>query len=257
MESGQGTRDPVLAPMIERARSDPDTIGLVLHGSRAAGTEDEVSDYDLLWILSDQAYDRRAAAGDVDGEITYRDGRKYVELAYSCPRRLLDPALPKWFIQGLSTAEILVDKSGQVDRVLGTLLKIPDERARDQSTQLFDGYLNSFYRSMKAARRGNELGMRLEAAESLTYLVRALFSVERLWPPFHSRLAGALTELELQDWKPGELEFSFLAILRTADPRVQLALEERVEQLMREHGHGGVIDGWDGELDRVKAPWKN
>jgi hypothetical protein len=37
---------------------------------------------------------------------------------------------------------------------------------------------------MKAARRGNELGMRLEAAESINYLVGALFSVERRWLRF-------------------------------------------------------------------------
>lgn len=50
--------DPVVAPLIDAARDDPSTIGLILHGSRGAGMGDEESDYDLIWVLTDHGFER-------------------------------------------------------------------------------------------------------------------------------------------------------------------------------------------------------
>lgn len=244
--------DPVLTPLLETARADPATVGLILHVSRGAGLGDEKSDYDLIWVLTDPAYERRVERGERLEETTFRHGRKLIEIAYTCPRRLGDPTIPTWIIQGLATAQVLLDKSGEVAAGLSALLTIPEEQARSTVPELFDGYLNGFYRSMKAGRRGNELGMRLQAAESLVYLIRALFALERRWPPFHDRVVSALDALASQGWKPGELRDFLLAIMRTGDPQLQARLEDRVEALMRDRGYGQVVDAWDGEIERVK-----
>jgi hypothetical protein len=39
--------DPVLTALVREAADDPETIGLILSGSRSAGCADEASDYDL------------------------------------------------------------------------------------------------------------------------------------------------------------------------------------------------------------------
>lgn len=244
--------DSVLSSLLKAARHDPATLGIILHGSRGAGVGDEESDYDLIWVLTEQEYQRRTGAGDRLEESTFRDGQKLLDIAYSCPQRLADPATPSWIIQGLATAKILLDKSGEVTQALSDLVTIPEEKARDEVAEMFDGYLNGFYRSIKAARRGNELGARLQTAASVIYLIRALFALERRWPPFHDRLATALDALEAQGWKLGELRELILEILRTGDPYLQIELEERVEALMRERGYGQVVDAWDGEIERVK-----
>ena len=41
--------------------------------------------------------------------------------------------------------------------------------------------------------------------------------------------------------------------MSTGDPKLQQALEARVEALMRDRGYGGVVDAWEGEIERVRA----
>lgn len=245
--------DPVLMPLLDAARGDSDTLGILLHGSRGAGMEDENSDYDLLWLLTDDEYRRRDAVGRCAPQVTMRGEHKHVELAFSSPEQLLSADTPEWYIRGFTTAQILFDRDGTIERLMNGLLTIPEERVQTELPLAFDGYLNGFYRSMKASRRGNELGARLQAAESLTYLVQTLFLLERRWPPFHDRLIMSLDVLGAQGWVSGELEKIFLGILRDADPRLQVQLEVRVEQLLRARGYGDVIDAWEGEIDRVKS----
>jgi hypothetical protein len=115
----------------------------------------------------------------------------------------------------------------------------------------FDAYLNAFYRSLKAWRRGNELGARLQAAESAMHVVRVLFALERCWPPYHDRLATQLERLSSQGWEPGYLEATLLQLVRTGDPNLQQELEGRVEALVR--GRGYDVDLWDGEIERVRS----
>ena len=140
--------DSVLVPLIELARRDPETLGILLHGSRAAGMGDELSDYDLLWILTDREYERRVAAEQCAPQVTMLGERKHIELAYTSPRRRLGAGMPGWFIRGLATAKILVDRNGEIERLMNDLLAIPAERVRSEVPEMFDAYLNGFYRSM-------------------------------------------------------------------------------------------------------------
>ncbi len=248
----RGAGDSILGALLDVARDDVATLGLILHGSRGAGVSDDDSDYDLIWVLTEEEHERRAQAGEPLEKKTFRDGRKLVEISYTCLRQLADPTTPDWVIQGLATAQILLDKSGAVASAVSGLVMLPEERAQADVAWTFDGYLNGFYRSMKAIRRGNELGGRLQSAESLIYLVRALFALERRRPPFHDRLVTALDTLASQGWRQGELRDLMLAIMRTGDARLQVQLEDRVEVLMRDRGYGAVIDAWDGEIERVR-----
>ena len=140
--------DSVLGPLIELARRDTETLGILLHGSRGAGMEDERSDYDLLWILTDREYQRRVAAEQCAPQVTMIGERKHIELAYASPDHLLGAGMPEWFIRGLATARILVDRNGEVERLMNDLLAIPEERVRRDVPEMFDAYLNGFYRSM-------------------------------------------------------------------------------------------------------------
>ena len=69
--------------------------------------------------------------------------------------------------------------------------------ARANLDELYDAYLNCFFRSLKAWRRGDELGGRMQAAESCLYLVRLLFAAgASSWRRYHDQLRGPLRELE-------------------------------------------------------------
>src|SRR6478735_5165100 len=46
----------VLEELIEEVNADPESIGLILHGSRGAGVHGADSDYDLVRVVTDDAY---------------------------------------------------------------------------------------------------------------------------------------------------------------------------------------------------------
>jgi hypothetical protein len=250
------SEDPVLRPLIEAAAADPETIGLILYGSRGAGYGGPESDYDVAWVLTDVAHEGRKARGEttLSAEKFGIQGVK-VDLWYDYPTELARQAAnPSWGTYDYSCASVLMDKTGEVKVALDAFARVPEEKAKAELPLVFDGYLNAFFRSMKAWRRGNELGGRLHAAVAANQLVQMLYMLERRWGPYLDRLDHAqLGTLAFQGWPPGYLYDTLLALIRTGDPTLQQELEVRVEALMRERGYGHVLDSWEGEIERVKA----
>jgi hypothetical protein len=196
--------DAELSRFIADAVADIDTVGLILSGSRGAGFAADDSDYDLYWVLTDAVYDRREQRGEpLKIRLPATERRTMVEVMYACPGRLAETAAtPGWWTAGYADARVLLDKTGQVAEALAAIRVRPAEPARADVAAWFDAYLNAFYRSMKAWRRGDELGGRLQAAESAIALIRTLFALERRWPPYHDRLARQLDSLSDQGWPP-------------------------------------------------------
>jgi predicted nucleotidyltransferase len=241
--------DAPLRPLLEEAERDPETVGLVLTGSRAAGTADDASDYDLVWVLDDDAYDGRVE----------RHGQQVkegvLERIYQAPAGLARLAEEEghWARGTFVGAHVLLDKRGDLQELVDRIVALPPDAAPRIAFDAYDGYLNGFVRSLRAWQKGNELGARLQAAESLTSLVKALFALERRVAPYHDRLGPeASAVLAGQGWSPGELEDALLAVARTADPARQQALERRVEALMEARGVRAHAD-WGDQLERLKA----
>jgi hypothetical protein len=243
--------DPILTAVAGEAQADQATLGLLLTGSRAEGLADAESDYDLIWILTDEERDRRERAGD-DLHVKRRHGMAVLDIVYSSLPRLRETAAtPGWWSPGFAGSQVLVAKTDDVLDVHRALTTMDEDTARAQVREQFDGYLNGYYRSLKAWRRGDELAARIEAAESLMYLVRTLFALERAWAPYPKQLIVRLPELAVQGWETDSLEARLRTIVSSGDPRVQQELERRVETLLRGRGYGDVVDGWDGEIQRV------
>jgi hypothetical protein len=243
--------DPVMQPLIALAHANPEVDGLILSGSRGAGVHDAESDYDVEWVLTDQAFAERVANGD-DLRIPHDPDQPWLDIGYTCCRVLAQIAADaSWPVLGYATAQVLYDKTGRVTEVVRAMGTLSEERAQTDVLTWFDAYLNAFYRSLKAWRRGNELGGRLQAAESVMHLVRVLFALERRRPPYHDRLVWQLDTLDTQGWPPGYLRHVLLQLVQTGDPRLQQELELQVETLLRARGF--AVNLWEGEIDRVKA----
>lgn len=60
---------------------------------------------------------------------------------------------------------VLLDKTGAITPLLANLSRIPEEQGLADIPAWYDAYLYALYRSLKAWRRGNALGGRLQAAE--------------------------------------------------------------------------------------------
>ena len=234
--------DPVLEHVRRTATDDPATLGVLLIGSRSTGAARPDSDYDVVWILTDDELASRA-------ERHVKSGR--LDIAFTSPARLAEHARdPGWFTAALLGARVVVDKTGDVSRAVSAIRAAAEARARGRVAEDYDAYLNSFVRSLKAWRRGDELGGRLHASESMTALVRTLCGVLGRWPPYHDDLGRVVVELERY------LTLVFADELRrvvaSGDPSSQQRLEAGVEAFMSSRG---FPHQWADELEPLKT-WR-
>ncbi len=241
--------DELPAAFRSEVEDDPDTLAVLVHGSRARGVAREDSDWDLIRVVTPEARTRREAAGAPLHEKRPQEG---LDVVYDTPvllRRLAEA--PDWRTTGYAASVLVFDRTGEIGGLIRELVERAGETAYEAVPELYDGYLNCFVRSLKSWRRGDELGGRLHAAESALYLLRTLWGLERTWPPYHDMLEAGLDELEeSQGWEPGSLRAALLTLLDSGDPEHQQQLELRVEQLLESRG---FQHEWEGELDELRA----
>ena len=241
----------VLGDVAAEVNADAFSLGLLLHGSRATGVERPDSDYDLIRVVTEEAYDARKAAGTLLERVTPPDGPK-ADVLYQSPERLRWIAdNPDWWTATYVSARVIVDKVGEVQELVRRIVERADAAAGERVAEAYDAYLNSFVRSLKAWRAGDDLGGRLHAAHSTQYLLQGLFGLERRWLPYFDGLWASLPEIELaQGWEPGFLRTAILELLQSGDPSFQQRIEQRVEDLMSSRG---VRHDWGSDLEPLKA----
>lgn len=211
----------LLRPIVEAAENDPNVAGVLLKGSQSIGAADEESDWDVVVVV-------------LEGEPSKkREGRLELITATLAGVK----AVPSWELPALAHSRILLDKTGE----LTAAVEAAGQLTRDELAELYDSYLNDFYRSLKAWRRGRELGARILAARSLWWLGDLLQGLEGKRAPYMEYWAGRL----------GELEPLIVQVARTADPGTQQELQRAVERIATAHGFRHVYDAWNGDIDRV------
>lgn len=243
--------DPFLTEIIAKVRHDPGTIGLLLHGSRALGTHRDDSDYELIRVVTAEAYDERRGRASLIEKIA-RGGQPTMDVLYQTPSRI-EPYVvdPGWYTATYLSARVLFDRTGEIRTLINRIGAEAGRIARERTPAAYDDYLNSFVRSIKAARRGDDLGRQLHAAASASALIRLLFGLQSMWPPYHDNMADHLPQLEeAQGWPPGYLADALLRLLRDGDPGLQQQLEIRVEMLMDAND---VAHEWGDDLEPLKA----
>ena len=182
---------------------------------------DEESDWDVVLVL-------------LEGEPSQKkDGS--LELITTTLDRV--KAVSSWELPALAHSRVLLDKSGE----LAVAVETAGRLTRAELAELYDNYLNDFYRSLKAWRRGRELGARILSGRSLWWLGDLLQGLEGKRAPYTEYWAGRL----------GELEPLIVEVARRADPRKQQELQAAVEQIATARGFRDVYDAWNGDIDRV------
>jgi hypothetical protein len=245
--------DPVIQALRAEGEADPDVVGVVLTGSRALGMVTDESDYDAAFIVTDAAMARYEQTRHPVRGHTLPPPTTHADLWHEAVSSLRPDHLPAWAFQMWSDARVIYDRTGETTAAIDALRRIPEAQAAETIAGLYDAYLNGLYRSLKSWRRGDDLGGRLGAADSVELLLGLLFALERHWRPFSSRLWLHLERLDGQGWQPGEVRDILLDLLATGDPRRQQAVARQVEALLRTRDYGGVYDDWEGEIDQVLA----
>jgi hypothetical protein len=143
----------------------------------------------------------------------------------------------------------VVDKThGELQRICDGKEFLPEALAESRAAALLDAYVNSYYRSLKNDRDGNQHAARLDAGESVARLIAFAFCAERRVAPYNKFLAWELAKHPLGGrwFHPGDAVSGLLEILSTGDVGAQAAQFVRVEAQARDLGHADLLDAWGG-----------
>ncbi|SFM99321.1 hypothetical protein SAMN04487980_100911 [Streptomyces sp. cf124] len=232
---------------VELATADPAVVGLVLKGSRAhEGMTTEHSDHDLYVVLADGA----------TTELTRFAGHRTpgLDLVVLTLDAFRAAGMPGFERYALARAWVVLDRlDGGIARILSAKARLDAEEARREAAAYLDAYANSLYRSVKNDRDGQPLAARLDAADSVRFLLEFLFALDRRPRPYNKYLQWELTRYPLPDWDTGHLLGTVSHIAATGDVPAQRDLFTRVEAVARNAGHGAVLDGWGEDL-RLMRP---
>lgn len=235
---------PALSAILER--DDPEVVGVVLSGSAARGMATERSDVDVYVVLRDGAAPRATARS-----------REVDEIPVSLAELAELPAFGTegwWFRWSFAWAQVLRDDTGGrvADAVRRQATLTPEEqRAVLVDHDRLDGWVNFGYRALKSERDGRALESRLDAAESVPWLLDVVFTVCGRVRPYNKYLPWELRThpLPVPEWSADSL-LPLVTRLLDGDAAAVREVFPVVDREVRalDPDLGRIIDGWGDEL---------
>ncbi|WP_327721338.1 hypothetical protein OG381_42720 [Streptomyces sp. NBC_00490] len=231
---------------VELALADPAVVGLVLKGSRAhEGMVTDHSDHDLYVVLAD------GATTDLARFQGHRTAG--LDLVVTPLAEFRTAGMPGFERYALARAQVVLDRlDGGIAAILAAKAHLDADEAYRDARGWLDAYANSLYRSLKNARDGQGLAARLDAADSVRFLLELLFALDRRPRPYNKYLEWELARRPLPGWDTGPLLDAVDRVARTGDAALQRRLFTRVESAARQAGHGAVLDAWGADLDLMR-----
>jgi hypothetical protein len=184
--------------VVSLATADPDVVGLVLKGSQAhEGMVTRYSDHDLYVIHADGA--TTALTRFTGHRIPELDpviislaefraagmpgGKECLHLTMACNH------CETFERYALARATVVLDRlGGGIAQILADKARLDADEAFRSSAELLDAYADSLYRSVKNDRDGHALAARLDAADSVRFLLELLFALDRRPRPYNKYL---------------------------------------------------------------------
>ncbi len=231
------------------SRDDPDVLGVVLSGSAARDMATEWSDVDVYVIRREGAATadvRRSAAID---EIQMTLGELEKPASFGT-----DGWWARW---SFAWAEVLRDEAD--GRIASAVRRQATLTAEEQDAILperLDGYINFVYRALKADRENRPLERRLDAAESVPWMLDVIFWLSGRVRPYNKYLGWELRHhpLGVDAWSADVLLPQLEDILDGRPAALRAAFASVAAQCL---GHDrerrtrpliDTIDGWGQEL---------
>jgi hypothetical protein len=240
------------ARLLGAASDDERVVGLVLGGSRGKDSEYVTphSDFDAYVIVANEP------ARDKFVDLFPTRHGDPIEVIVATLDLFRSYALPGSASE--RNAYTFAHVTPVIDRLDGeiarlTLLK--GQRDPDSSAPEFlDGYINLYYRARKSYRDGLLAEARLDAAESVPLFLDFLFAAFGRVRPYNKWLPWELRKHPLSEpWSEDRVLRAAEEILSSADVATQRRLFVDTERLARSRGWGGVIDGWEPDVQWLRG----
>jgi hypothetical protein len=232
--------------VVKRSKNDSNIVGLFLVGSRGKGFAGKYADYDAVMIVKDKVAKTYKKRFDSDG----LDEIDLLVMSISEFKNHAAWDSPEaWDRYDYVHVKMLVEKGKRVKKIIESIGCIPKKERHDFVARSLDGYINGVFRSVKYFRNHNMVGARLEAAQSIPYLLDALFALEGRPKPFFGYLELELKKFPLKNLigSPKFFVSTLLKIQSTADLKAQQNLLKKAEILFRQKGFGQVFKDWEGK----------
>ena len=235
------------------ARNDPSIRGVILSGSAARGMATGHSDVDVFVVRETEAdiqhmqTTRSAAIDEVPDSLqALEDVSSYGTQGW-------------WGRWAYAYAQILSDDTdGRITAAVCRLATVSDseQQAILIDHDRLDGWLNFAYRSLKSDRDGRPFEARLDATESLPYLLDVIFTVAGRVRPYNKYLAWELREhpLRVPEWSAENLLPEIEAMLAghpAAIRRAFAVVNREVRAWDEAHNTttcGDTVDSWTPNL---------
>jgi hypothetical protein len=225
---------------IAYAATDPDVVGLVLKGSHAHdGMATEYSDRDVYVVVTD----------DASADLVGLNGHRSADLDLIVTTVDEFRRLGGYERYALARARVLLDRlDSEITRIVAAKGRLDINEASRQAADWLDAYANSLYRSVKNARDGHALASRLDAADSIGFLLELLFTLDGRPRPYNKYLEWELARFPLPGWETEALLAAIGQIASDGDVDRQRRLFAQVEAVARRAGHGPTLDAWGDDL---------
>jgi hypothetical protein len=229
-------------------------LGLVLSGSAGRGMATGRSDLDVFVVLADTG---------ARGTTTSRSPALDETLVAISDLERVPPFGSDgwWYRWSFAWAPTLLDRTaGRLASALRRQATVTADEAESILVEHYrlDGWLNYAYRALKNDRDGRSLERRLDAAESMPWLLDVIFTLEGRVRPYHKYLPWELRRHPLSHWHAEEL-LALLTATLDGDPAAIRATFERIEAACAAFDSvrpdpvlTPIVEGWGDELQLLR-----
>jgi predicted nucleotidyltransferase len=244
-----------LAERNDAAHGD-DLLGLVLSGSAARDCATERSDLDVMVVLTDDAAAGRSTAKSPEVDEIVDSWSELLTVAPFGSQYW-------WYRWSYAWAPVLLDRT---DGELAAAVRRQATLAPEEADAVLidhdrlDGWLNFAYRALKNDRDGRVVEARLDAAESVPWLLDVVFAMAGRVRPYNKYLPWELREHPLDGWAADDL---LGLVQRTLDGDASAVRETfaRVRPACTAYDAGrghtrttDMVGGWGAELAIFEDP---
>jgi hypothetical protein len=240
--------------LVELAAADDRVLGLVLTGSRGRGPYARPdSDWDVRLVVRDDAL------AEAEAMFAANHGAAVETVVFSLTGFKSTGAIgspSEWDRYSYAHAQVVLDKlNGGISELVAAKGVLPSGDARQIAARELDAYINSYYRSAKNLSGSLLVESQLDAAESVSPFLTALFAMHERVRPFNKFLRWELEQHPLGDrvWDAAPLLERLRAITSTGDLQEQQRLFRDTERSARAHGLDEVVDGWEPDVSWLRG----